>query len=262
MFCENCGKKRIANEAFCEGCGHPFPKKEGTVESSISEEIKERVDEGVPTSTVEPQPSLETKGGITIHGAELQWLYEFSFWKNPAILITVTKVMLISLLFPALFMFLVTLSDGFINAIQLTLMIFGIGILLMSVLLAIAYPLIGILYGGKYFVLFKMDDKGVNHIQLDKQFKKAQALGFLTALIGLSSGNLTSAGAGLMAATKQSLYTSFKKVKSIKAVKSRNTIYVNETLTRNQIYAANEDFDFILEHIVNNSPKNVRITRK
>ena len=107
-----------------------------------------------------------------------------------------------------------------------------------------------------------MDDKGVNHIQLDKQYKKAQALGYLSALIGLSSGNLTTAGSGLMAATKQSLYTSFKKVKSIKVAKARNTIYVNETLSRNQVYVSNEDFDFVLEHILNNCPKNVRVTNK
>lgn len=261
MFCENCGKKRIADEAFCEGCGHPFPKTERILEPSISKEINEqkvteKIEESVPVSTV------ETKGNITINGTELQWMYAFSFWKNPTILITVAKVLLISLFVPALFMFVITLNDGLSEAFNITIMILGFGIIGMAILLAIAYPLLALRYGGTYFVLFKMDDKGVNHIQLDKQYKKAQALGFLTALIGLSSGNLTTAGAGLMAATKQSLYTSFKKVKSIKAVKSRNTIYVNETLTHNQIYATHEDFDFILDHIVSNCPKNTRVTKK
>ena len=232
MFCEDCGKKRIANEAFCEECGHPFPKEEVTVESSISKEINETVNEEVPKPAVKPTQSLETRGNITIQGTELQWMYAFSFWKNPAILITVAKVLLISLFVPALFMFVITLNDGISEAFNIAVMILGFGIIIMAILLAIAYPLLALRYGGTYFVLFKMDDKGVNHIQLDKQYKKAQALGFLTTLIGLSTGNLTSAGAGLMAATKQSLYTSFKKVKSIKAVKSRNTIYVNETLTQ------------------------------
>ena len=148
------------------------------------------------------------------------------------------------------------------DAIRLSATIFAYGVIGMAVLLIIAYVFVGFLYGGKYYVLFKMDDKGVNHIQLDKQYKKAQALGYLSALIGLSSGNLTTAGSGLMAATKQSLYTSFKKVKSIKVAKARNTIYVNETLSRNQVYVSNEDFDFVLEHILNNCPKNVRVTNK
>ena len=257
MFCENCGKKRIANEAFCEGCGHPFPKTESNEDPVISEEIK------VETVEVKTDESLQNNhGNITIKGSDMQWMYEFSFWKSPVLIITLFKVLLISVLALALMMFFITLGDGFQDAINVFLTILGLvgGILL--VLLAAAYVLVGLLYGGKYFVLFKMDDKGVNHIQLDKQYKKAQALGFLTALIGLSSGNLTTAGSGLMAATKQSLYTSFKKVKSIKVAKARNTIYVNETLSRNQVYVANEDFDFVLEHILNNCPKNVKVTNK
>jgi hypothetical protein len=253
MFCENCGKKRIADEAFCEGCGHPFPKTESNDEAVISKEISEPIPEPKVMETTEPKP--ETNGDI-------QWMYEYSLWKNPTILITTAKVLLIALLVPVIFMFVITLSDGFMEAFNLSIMILFYGIIVMAILLAIAYPLIALRYGGSYFVLFKMDDKGVNHIQLDKQFKKAQAMGFLTALIGLSAGNLTTAGTGLMAATKQSLYTSFKKVKSIKVVKSRNTIYINESLSRNQIYATRDNFDSILEHILNNCPKSVKVTYK
>jgi hypothetical protein len=261
MFCENCGKKRIADEAFCESCGHPFPTIEHT-ESTISKEISESKIDGDDAEVRQEKLVLEKHGDITLQGSEMQWMYEFSFWRNPAILITSAKVMLIALFVPAIFMFFITLSDGFMDAISISAMILAYGAIGFAILLIIAYVFVGILYGGKYFVLFKLDDKGVNHIQLDKQYKKAQALGFLTALIGLSSGNLTTAASGLMAATKQSLYTSFKKVKSIKVVKSRHTIYINETLTRNQIYVTDDDFDFILEHILNNCPKNVKVTYK
>ena len=252
MFCENCGKKRIANEAFCESCGHPFPKSDRT-EPTISKEIN--------VSEVET-PAVEKRGDILINGTEMQWMFAFSFWRNPTILITSAKVMLIALFVPAIFMFFISLSDGFMDALSISAIILAYGAIGMGILLIIAYVFVGLLYGGQYYVLFKMDDKGVNHIQLDKQYKKAQALGYLTALVGLSSGSLSTAGSGLMAATKQSLYTSFKKVKSIKVAKSRNTIYVNETLSRNQVYASNEDFDFILEHILNNCPKNVKVTQK
>jgi len=264
MFCENCGYERIGDAAFCEGCGKPF---RSTVETVAAEEIEEpaakkakteRMAEELPSGS--ESPDIEKIGGIAVNGSELKWMYEFSFWRNPAILITVAKVLLISLFVPAVFMFVITLGDGFGEALGIAGTILGYGVLLMAALLAIAYPLVGLIYGGKYFVLFKMDDKGVNHIQLDRQFKKAQALGFLTALAGISGGSLTAGGAGIMAATKQSLYTSFKKVKSVKAVKSRNTIYVNESMTRNQVYAENGDFDFVLEHILSRCPKNVRVS--
>ncbi|ETA82476.1 hypothetical protein [Youngiibacter fragilis] len=269
MFCENCGYERIGAAAFCEGCGKPFGTPEspvGNVARDIADE-PERAEVSInrtePVSEVpstETAPSVERMGNITVNGTDMQWMYEFSFWRNPAVLITTAKVLLISLLVPALFMFFITLGDGFGEAIGITGMILGYGIVLLAGLLAIAYPLVGFINGGKYFVLFKMDDKGVNHMQLDRQFKKAQALGFLTALIGLSGGNLSAGGAGIMAATKQSLYTSFRKVKSVKAVRSRNTIYVNESMTRNQIYVENEDFDFVLDHILKRCPKNVRVT--
>ncbi|MBP1920672.1 hypothetical protein [Youngiibacter multivorans] len=278
MFCENCGYERIGDADLCEGCGKPFGTLNSSQETVVEEknmEPEKAVVSEVATKPVKMEKiaadsadsSSETEaakaektGNITVNGSDLQWMYEFSFWRNPAILITVAKVLLISLFVPALFMFFITIGDGFGEALEIAGKIFGYGVLVMAGLLTIAYPLVGIINGGKYFVLFKMDDKGVNHIQLDRQFKKAQALGFLTALIGLSGGNLSAGGAGLMAATKQSLYTSFKKVKSVKAVKSRNTIYVNESMTRNQVYAEKEDFDFVLEHILRHCPKNVRVS--
>lgn len=291
MFCENCGHERSGDGAFCEFCGKPFVTAENPEEMIEGTEAQEKIIEGeeaqvsamsessdkverselaskqaktdIPaqiSSNENTATSSEKMGSIDKNGSELQWMYEFSFWRNPAILITVAKVLLISLFVPAIFMFVITLGDGFGAAFGLASKIFGYGILLMAGLLAVAYLLIGLVYGGKYFVLFKMDDAGVSHIQLDKQYKKAQALGFLTALIGLSSGKLNVGGAGILAATKQSLYTSFKKVKSVKAVRSRNTIYVNESMTRNQIYAVNEDFDFVLEHILSHCPKNVRVS--
>ena len=247
MFCENCGLEAIGEATFCKGCGK-------SLSPILDAQIAANAFDGPESDRI------EKKDNITVHGSDLQWLYEFSFWKNPAIIITLTKVLLISVLIPVLFMFLITLGDGLGEALSIAGTILGYGIPLMAVLLGISYALVSLLHGGKYCVLFKMDDKGVYHIQLDKQFKKAQALGLLTTLVGLSGGNLTAGGAGLMAATKQSLYTSFKKVKSVKAVRSRNTIYINESMTRNQIYAEDEDFDFVLDHILKHCPGNIRIS--
>lgn len=247
MFCENCGVETMGDADFCEGCGKPF----GLIKSS---HVSER------SSDVPEAETTERKGNVTVHGSDLQWIYEFSFWRNPAILITLSKVLLISVFVVVLFMFIITLGDGFVEALRVSSTILGYGIPVMAVLLGISYLLVGLLYGGTYCVLFKMDDNGVYHIQLNRQFKKAQALGFLTALVGLSGGNLSAGGAGLLAATRQSLYTSFKKVKSVKVVRSRNTIYINESMTRNQVYVADEDFDFVLDHILKKCPKKIRIT--
>lgn len=104
-----------------------------------------------------------------------------------------------------------------------------------------------------------MDDLGINHIQLEKEYKKAQSLEFLTAMINISLGNVSLGGAGILAASRQNIYTSFKKVKSIKVNTKRNTIYLNESLKKNQIYAEKEDFQFVKEYILNNCPKDIKI---
>ena len=121
MFCEKCGEKRIGNELNCLSCGHPFPNEP---EDSISMK-----DESVQS---------QTNGNITITGDELQWLYAFSFWKNPTILITTAKVLLISLFVPTIFMFVITLQDGFVEALTISAMILGYGTVLFGVLLILA----------------------------------------------------------------------------------------------------------------------------
>jgi len=301
MFCENCGHKMEEDAAFCENCGQPVngkavekePEVLGTVaekgpelmgraakqtsgikEKAVEQEsaVKEKAAKQEPGTreTVKKQEKTEAageqdqhvQGHIVEEAGTYNWMYEFSLWKNPSVFITVYKVMLISLAFPALLMFFLTLEEGVEEAFKLLFAMIGYGIILITGLTIVAYVFLGILYGGRYYVLFKMDAKGINHIQLEKQYKKAQALGFLTALTGVSAGSLSAGGAGLLAASRQSLYTSFKKVKSIKICPGRNTIYLNESMARNQIYATKEEFQFVKEYILKNCPKNVRVIEK
>ena len=256
MYCESCGKNIPDESRFCEYCGSKV-----ITESEIYSKAAELSDVKVEEMVMEEEIMI-SKNITKSAAGSYNWMYEFSLWKNPAILITSYKVLLISSLFPALLMFFLALEDGIINSFQVLLSVLGIVVAALTVLLAIAYVVLGFSYGGKYYVLFKMDDKGVNHIQLDKQYKKAQALGFLTALIGVSSGNISAAGAGLLGASRKNLYTNFKKVKYIKIYNKKNTIYLNESLIKNQIYATKEDFQFVKQFILENCPKKIKIVEK
>jgi hypothetical protein len=69
-------------------------------------------------------------------------------------------------------------------------------------------------------------------------------------VLGAVSGNPGAAGTGLLAATKQSMTSRFREVRRVKAVKKRHGIYLNEALTRNQIYAEPEDFDYVRDYIL------------
>lgn len=270
MFCEKCGSPRVGDAKFCEQCGTPF-EVAAPAPPMVAEQTAEEPSDPVemPVKGAKESSRASTRRSQSVPASDIpgsstnlvrQWVYEFSFWKNPAILITTSKVLLLGLLGPTLLMFFLTLGDGLDEALAVTGNFLGFGLLILAVLLALAYVLLGLIYGGKYLVLFQMDDTGVDHIQLASQVKRAEAMGLLAALAGAATGNVTATGAGLMAASRHHLQTKFKKVRSIKAVRSRNTIYLNESVTRNQVYPEPGRFDEVLDHIIRHSPQNVRFT--
>ncbi len=279
MFCEKCGKEIPDDSKFCRYCGNsvvPSDDHENYENTAVSTDAHENYESDTTPSDAHEnyendavisndyEIGTETDEEIIQDSAGgYHWMYAFSFWKNPAVLITTYKLLLLATLVPGLLMFFLTLAEeGIAPAFRIFILIMGGGAVLMAALLALAYPLIALIYGGKYYVLFKMDNKGINHIQLDKQFKKAQAMGFLTTLLGAASGSIAAGGAGILAASRKNLYTSFERVKSMKVNSRRNTIYLNETLTRNQIYVSDENFQSIKEYILNHCPKDIKYIEK
>ena len=110
------------------------------------------------------------------------------------------------------------------------------------------------IYGGKYVVMFEMDDEGILHRQFQKEVEKVKALAWISALAAIASGNPTAAGTGILVATKTSSYSSFSAVRSVKAYPRRHLIKVNEPFCKNQIYV-DDDFEFVYNFICNHCPK-------
>jgi hypothetical protein len=118
----------------------------------------------------------------------------------------------------------------------------------MTVMVGTGYLVYAFIMGGQYLVLFEMDEKGVNHVQLPAQARKAGLISGATAAAGLLAGSVTAVGVGLTSA-RTSLYSEFSGVRKVQASPERNLIKVNGLLSRNQVYAADEDFDFVLDFI-------------
>ena len=178
-----------------------------------------------------------------------RWSYEFSMYRNPTLLFTVWKAM--GLAFGLVWLFVAGIDlfeNGFDAQSQLQLagvflLVFaGVGI----VLGGLSYLILAAVYGGKYCVVFEMNGQGVRHSQMPKQFKKAQVLGAIAALAGVAGGSFTAAGAGMLAASRSTMYTEFAKVRGGRVVRKRSTIFLSGRLERNQIYAEPQDFDFVL----------------
>ncbi len=186
-----------------------------------------------------------------------RWYYELDMWRNPTILITTFKVFFIAILV----MGVILLFIGLINGDELKemawipmamLIVAGIFV----VLVPFSYALLGFMYGGKYVMLFEMDEYGVLNREMEQQFQKAEAIGWLTALMGMVRGSFTTMGQGLLTATRNSSYSTFADVISVKDNPRRHVIKVNEILNKNQVYVRDpQDYDFVLKFIRQHCPK-------
>ena len=93
------------------------------------------------------------------------------------------------------------------------------------------------------------------HTQLPAQFKKAQVVSWITMLAGAIAGNPTVTGAGILAASRNSLATEFPKVRSIKPVPAQHLIKVNSPFSKNQVFVDEQGYDFVLNFIRSHCPK-------
>ena len=180
-----------------------------------------------------------------------RWYYEFDMLKNPMVIRTVFKIFFYILLGLCAFLIFLDIIEGNFGVTSLieTAKAMGITAGILFGLSIISYFILAGIYGFKYCVLFEMNDEGIKHIQMEKQFKKAKALAWVEAIAGMASGNATLTGSGLLAGTKNQLTTDFGRVKKVKVIKKHNTIKIDAPFSHNQIYVCDEDFDFVLNYI-------------
>jgi len=186
-----------------------------------------------------------------------RWYYELDMLRNPIVLFTVWKVLGIAFGAVIVFTLLVSLFQRTVRTIpDLWGMVwpFLILIAVFFVISIISYLILAATYGWKYVVLFEMTEDCVRHIQAPKQFQKAQALGWLTALAGVAAGNPAVAGMGLSVDARNTSTSEFKNVAVIKPRRRRDTIHVNQRLNKNQIYVRAADFDFVEQFLKSRCP--------
>ena len=187
-----------------------------------------------------------------------RWIYELNMLKNPVILMTIWKIFGILILVQIVLSFLLEVFEGDISTWFTEYLLTPGFLIVPGILFAlslISYVIIGFIYGWQYIVLFEMDHHGVDHIQMPKQFEKAQGLAWLTAMAGLATGNFTTAGSGILAASKNTSSTNFEFVRKVIKKKNFHCIKVNELMEKNQVYAADEDFEFVWEFITQQCTK-------
>ena len=184
-----------------------------------------------------------------------RWTYPLDMLKNPSILFVLLKIFGILLSIPLLIALISAAAindwqkiwDGFIKIWLIVMVVF-------FVIILISYLIVVWMNGGKYVVNFTMDEKRLIHEQVPVQYERARKVGILAALVGIFAKRPAAAGAGALAASRDTSVSVFDKVRRIKPRRGQNLIKVNQSLERNQVYVPDEDFDFVLDFIRKHCP--------
>ena len=184
-----------------------------------------------------------------------RWTYPLDMLKNPSILFVLLKIFGILLSIPLLIALISAAAnndwqkiwDGFIKIWLIVMVVF-------FVIILISYLIVVWMNGGKYVVNFTMDEKRLIHEQVPVQYERARKVGLLAALVGIFAKRPAAAGAGALAASRDTSISVFDKVRRVKPRRGQNLIKVNQSLERNQVYVPDEDFDFVLDFIRKHCP--------
>ncbi len=185
------------------------------------------------------------------------WRYEINLFTNYSILVDVYKVMGISACIMWIIVFLIMACSGglstdvFVNSLQSLLIVGGIFL----VLCPLGYLLYAWMMGGKYEVLFTMDENEVVHEQSAKSTKKAKKIGMLTSLAGAVAHRPGVVGAGMISASRTTMTSTLADVSRLIPCRRQHLIKVNQLLSKNRVYVCDDDFDFVYQFLLDNCPK-------
>lgn len=162
-----------------------------------------------------------------------RWTYEMNVITNLTIFLLIWKIFFF--IFLGIFGFLLLADIKHTDRLPKDLKFTGLFLLGMTAMVWVGILIYAAMIGGKYCVEFEMDENGVLHRQAAWQVKK------LNKAMRFSLRYRTM--------TKTEMYSDFSRVRKIKAYPKLNVIKVNEAFGHNQIYAHDEDFEFIRDYI-------------
>ena len=196
------------------------------------------------------QTVYKSKNITMCNDGKYRWVYELDMYKSSVIIKEVWRAMLIAGVIVLAFMFVINIMDSdLLETLEFLVQAAAVMCGIFLVLSIIGYLVFSYIVGGKYCVVFEMDEAGVNHKQHEKHVKKAQLTGAITTLAGAAGGSLNTAGTGVLSAAHTSMYSNFDDVKELEILPKQHLIRVNESLNRNQVYADDEDFAFVADYI-------------
>ncbi|PRR83697.1 hypothetical protein [Clostridium vincentii] len=169
----------------------------------------------------------------------INWEIEIGMITNIGVIREVFKVFAIASAIPAVFVFILWALDGFPEIIDLK---DSKNFILLIFITIIGTVLLILLTGNKYPIRYEITPQGVTFITLDKRKKKNKIIALLLILLGAAKNNPTAVGTGLLASSRQNMYTNWKKVKKVIYHKKRRSIsLVASDMTKNILFCNEEN---------------------
>ncbi|MBQ2657671.1 MAG: hypothetical protein IJF87_03750 [Erysipelotrichaceae bacterium] len=179
------------------------------------------------------------------------WEYEMDMYQNRNVFDMILKILTGIFAFIVVTIVLMTCINGIFSFDSLWFFLkIAIPIFLFVYLLSfLSYRIYAYSLGGVYHVRFEMDEEGINHIPMKREREYSQKVGIMSMLVGLFTRNVGQVGTGLYVATLENVYSRFDKVTSVRTDRKHDLINVNYVTLNNQVYAAEEDYDFVFDYI-------------
>lgn len=171
---------------------------------------------------------------------KIQWQTSVSIFKNSLILKQLGLA--VGIPFGTLLLLLILVSKKDIYTIYAVSMV--------SLPLIITWIFIMVVYGGKYEVEFILDSDGIFSQTQQKQRKKNRILNILTISLGLFSKSLSSAGAGLLAESRQQVFIPWKQITQVNYnLKTKTILIKSGVMDSVALFCSDDNYDKVREFI-------------
>ena len=187
------------------------------------------------------------------------WIYCMKMFQNRSILKFILKIIgLMFVLMAVIFAFLIHDFSSLLPFLGILALCFA-GVVLITFF---ATWLVNALYKGNYLLVYQMNDRELVFSQTTDQKQITRTISAASAAVNAAGRNVggTIAGAGL-ALSPNAYRSEFAKVKSIKAKRKDNLIWVNTFLQYQMVYVPDAFYDFVWNYITQRCP-NARISEE
>ena len=187
------------------------------------------------------------------------WIYSMKMFQNRSILKLILKIIgLMFVLMAVIFAFLIHDFSSLLPFLGILALCFASVVLITF----FATWLVNTLYKGNYLLVYQMNERELAFSQTTDQRQITRTISAASAAVNAAGRNVggTIAGAGL-ALSPNAYRSAFAKVKSIKAKRKDNLIWVNTFLQYQMVYVPDAFYDFVWNYITQRCP-NARISEE